>query len=84
MKQKTCPFKAGASIEPIQNFRDFNKLFSQHEEHADNINIGNYATIFDVPPEFLGEWRIYYSITTLRRGTFVEECIMTPVSVLEL
>ncbi|EDS34276.1 conserved hypothetical protein [Culex quinquefasciatus] len=77
---------------PAEPWYPFTSLMKQktcpykavHEEHADNINIGNYATIFAVPPEYLGDWRIYFTITTLRRGTFFEECIMSPVSVLEL
>ncbi|XP_052562858.1 uncharacterized protein LOC120423457 [Culex pipiens pallens] len=55
-----------------------------HEEHANNMNIGNYAAMFNVPPDFLGEWRLYYAVATTRRGKRFEECMMIPVTVSEV
>ncbi|KAL9707149.1 hypothetical protein quinque_010667 [Culex quinquefasciatus] len=55
-----------------------------HEEHINNMNIGNFAAMLKVPPSFIGEWRMYYEITSTRNGKRVVECMMIPITVSEV
>ncbi|XP_065078912.1 uncharacterized protein LOC135701895 [Ochlerotatus camptorhynchus] len=55
-----------------------------YEEHMDMINIGNPGELFNIPPNFVGEWQVYHEIITTRRGLPAKECFMTPVSITEV
>ncbi|XP_038107527.1 uncharacterized protein LOC6033249 [Culex quinquefasciatus] len=55
-----------------------------HEEHINNMNIGNFAAMLKVPPSFIGEWRMYYEITSTRNVKRVVECMMIPITVSEV
>ncbi|EDS34279.1 conserved hypothetical protein [Culex quinquefasciatus] len=58
--------------------------FYQHEEFVENVTIGNYAELLQVPPSFIGEWRLFFSFATNRNGVRVEECLMIPMTVAEV
>ncbi|KAL9707146.1 hypothetical protein quinque_010664 [Culex quinquefasciatus] len=55
-----------------------------YTEHVVDLNIGNVASAFDTPPQFIGDWRIYHEITTLRNGRFVKQCYMVPTTISEV
>ncbi|XP_038107525.1 uncharacterized protein LOC6033254 [Culex quinquefasciatus] len=64
--------------------RKFCPFKAGHEEHMNNVNIGNLAKTFEVSPDFIGEWRVYHAITTTRNGRPFDECFMVSVSVSEV
>ncbi|XP_039434544.1 uncharacterized protein LOC120416764 [Culex pipiens pallens] len=53
-------------------------------ERLDNLNIGNMAAVFDVPPQFIGEWKVYHEISTIRNGFPARECFMIPTTISEV
>lgn len=59
-------------------------LFLKHEEHIDNIDIGNFAAIYGVAEALIGEWKVYHFVTATRNGQRVEECFMNPATVSEI
>lgn len=62
-----------------------NVLFHlQYVERLDNLNIGNMVAVFDVPPQFIGEWRVYHEISTFRNGLPARECFMIPTTIAEV
>ncbi|EDS34280.1 conserved hypothetical protein [Culex quinquefasciatus] len=55
-----------------------------HVENGKPSNIGNFADYLHLPPSFIGDWRMYYEITTTRNGRRVPECLMMAMTVSEV
>ncbi|KAL9707148.1 hypothetical protein quinque_010666 [Culex quinquefasciatus] len=55
-----------------------------HIEPVNSINIGNYAEILNLPPSFIGEWRVYYEVATTRKRKRVMQCLMVLMTITEV
>ncbi|XP_053691933.1 uncharacterized protein LOC128740419 [Sabethes cyaneus] len=55
-----------------------------HEEHFNMVNIGNIAAYFRVPESFVGDWKFYFEVTVLRKGLPAYECLMAPVTAVDV
>lgn len=84
LKQKTCPYKAGVRIDTRKCHSSENNIIVKHVENGKPSNIGNFADYLHLPPSFIGDWRMYYEITTTRNGRRVPECLMMAMTVSEV
>lgn len=87
MKQKSCPYRAGVSwrVNVTLSIDDLTEsLTLKHIEPVNSINIGNYAEILNLPPSFIGEWRVYYEVATTRKRKRVMQCLMVLMTITEV
>lgn len=47
-------------------------------------NVGNLAAYFQIPDQFVGEWKFYFEFTAFRNGLPNNECMMLPVTAVDI